>query len=60
MSDNEKLLFGLNNNEFTCCICGNRFRGFGNNPEPVKKDGECCDNCNDEYVVPARLKQLGL
>jgi len=44
-----------------CCICGEDFNGFGNNPFPlVQRDdyeSRCCDDC-DEYVVSARL--LGL
>ena len=44
--------------QFTCCICGKKFYGYGNNPKPVKSKGECCDNCNYEVVIPARLKQI--
>ena len=40
-----------------CTICKKAIRGFGNNAEPVKI-GECCDLCNDLYVIPARLKYL--
>lgn len=40
---------------YTCCICGESFEGYGNNPEPIKQDGRCCDNCNMMEVVPARL-----
>lgn len=39
----------------TCCICGEEFVGYGNNPEPYKKDGVCCDACNIKFVIPARL-----
>lgn len=42
----------------TCCICGIEFAGWGNNPEPVRHDGECCDQCNMLYVIPARLEEL--
>ena len=38
-----------------CCICGREFEGWGNNPQPVKASGECCDKCNWEKVIPARL-----
>jgi len=41
-----------------CCICGKEFEGYGNNPWPVKEDGECCDDCNYEKVIPARINQL--
>ena len=39
----------------TCCICGKKFEGWGNNPYPVKDSGECCDECNWDKVIPARL-----
>ena len=53
---------------FTCCICGKEDIGWGNNPDPVtdengkffKEDDECCDKCNDEVVIPKRLKEMGL
>ena len=38
-----------------CCICGKEFAGFGNNPWPIKQNGECCDECNINKVVPARI-----
>lgn len=40
-----------------CCICGEVFTGFGNNPYPVVKDEDarCCDNCNAMYVIPRRI-----
>lgn len=41
-----------------CCICGNEFEGWGNNPWPVKREGECCDSCNNLYVVPARIEAM--
>ena len=40
--------------EKACCICGYRFTGWGNNPEPF--DGAaCCDDCNDRFVTPTRM-----
>ena len=42
----------------TCCLCGGEFEGYGNNPAPVKESGECCDRCNAEKVIPARLETL--
>ena len=39
----------------TCCLCGGEFEGYGNNPSPLKESGECCDRCNAEKVIPARL-----
>ena len=41
-----------------CCICGEKFEGWGNNPWPVKEDGRCCDYCNDAVVIPARIMML--
>lgn len=40
----------------TCCICGKTFEGWGNNPWPVKEDGQCCRECNATIVLPERLK----
>lgn len=37
-----------------CCICKEEMLGWGNNAMPVM-DGDCCDQCNDLYVVPYRL-----
>ena len=44
--------------KYTCCICGEECYGYGNNPEPFKHEGRCCDACNLHYVIPARLAQL--
>ena len=43
--------------EFECCICHKVVREWGNDPFPInKEDGaQCCDRCNIEKVVPARL-----
>ena len=46
-----------------CCICGKEFTGWGNNPDPITDaDGNlfdendcCCDDCNNNVVIPARL-----
>lgn len=44
-------------NQFqVCCICGRKFKGYGNNAYPIC-EGVCCDNCNYEVVIPARLKR---
>lgn len=42
----------------TCVICGENFEGYGNNPDPIKKTGECCDSCNRSDVIPARLAEV--
>ena len=44
--------------ERVCCLCGETFVGFGNNPAPLKENNDesrCCDLCNDFKVLPARL-----
>jgi DNA-directed RNA polymerase subunit RPC12/RpoP len=41
-----------------CVICGKEFSGYGNNPWPVKSRGKCCDECNLNIVIPARLKMV--
>lgn len=41
--------------EHICCICGEPFEGYGNNPEPYisGENGEkCCDACNLKFVIP--------
>lgn len=41
-----------------CCICDTEIPKWeSNNAEPVE-NGECCDDCNYRYVVPARLGRL--
>lgn len=39
-----------------CCICGSVFYGYGNNPAPVKDEGRCCNACDWDYVIPARME----
>lgn len=42
-----------------CSICGCDIQGYGNNSFPVRKDGNpCCNKCNVEKVIPARLKLI--
>lgn len=40
-----------------CCICGKLYTNYGNNALPLK-DGRCCNVCNLQYVVPARINNL--
>ena len=49
-----------NNQIYKCCICGKTFTGWGNNPWPVveDEDAQCCDECNNLKVIPARLEQM--
>jgi hypothetical protein len=43
----------------TCAICGQPFREYPNNPQPVA-EGECCAWCDDHEVTPARILQSRL
>ena len=38
-----------------CCICGKKFKGYGHNPDPLKKEGQCYDECNKK-VIEARAQ----
>lgn len=38
-----------------CIICGNEIKKYGNSPYPISKDGECCNECNLNAVVPYRI-----
>jgi hypothetical protein len=39
-----------------CSLCDKQYEDFGHNPEPLKSVGErCCDSCNQNKVIPARL-----
>ena len=42
----------------TCCLCGEEFEGYGNDPTPLKESGECCGRCNAEKVIPVRYEAL--
>ena len=44
--------------EIKCCICGRPIEGWGNNPWPVENEGECCDICNQNIVLPARIEMM--
>lgn len=37
----------------TCALCGRKITGKGNNPAPFSGD-VCCNQCNDNAVVPLR------
>ena len=54
----KRFLNSKNNKERTCCICNEQFTGYGHNPDPVKKKGLCCDDCNMSVVMPKRLGEL--
>ena len=46
----------------TCCFCGKRIRGWGNNIAPFnftdKPNAVCCDDYNLKYVIPARIYKI--
>ena len=43
-----------------CCFCEQDITGYGNNPAPVKANNlKCCDKCNFNIVIPARMKIIG-
>lgn len=46
------------NNEktFTCCLCKGVFTGWSNNAEPLVKNGQCCKKCDNEKVIPERIR----
>lgn len=45
----------------TCSLCGKPYEHWGNNPEPIKRLHErCCDQCNHEKVIPARMYPVKL
>lgn len=46
---------GKQEQEKVCCICGKKFKGYGHNSDPLKKEGRCCDECNKE-VIEARMQ----
>jgi DNA-directed RNA polymerase subunit RPC12/RpoP len=46
----------LSNFKYKCIICGKKFKGFGNNAEPLAK-GICCNKCN-ALVINERLKLI--
>jgi hypothetical protein len=39
-----------------CSICKGLYVGWGNNAAPYY--GRCCSDCNDMYVIPARIAEL--
>lgn len=43
-----------------CCLCGDIIDGWGNNASPLGlyETDRCCDQCNHEKVIPARINQI--
>ena len=43
-----------------CSLCGKSFKGMGNNPMPLREyTARCCDDCNNDFVIPLRMDLLG-
>ena len=42
---------------FKCSICEKDVKEYGNNPQPIilQQGKQCCDACNNKYVIPARM-----
>ena len=40
-----------------CDLCGGEMDKYGNNAEPILRNGRCCDKCNLTEVIPARLRK---
>ena len=42
----------------SCCLCGCKFTGLGNNPWPLSENenDRCCNACNEVRVIPARIE----
>lgn len=43
--------------EGICSICFKKYTHWGNNAYPVN-EGRCCDECNANIVIPARIQQM--
>lgn len=45
--------------EGTCSLCGGQYIRWGNNPDPLLPfEKRCCDECNNNKVIPARLARV--
>lgn len=41
-----------------CCICNKPIdSAYGNNADPIC-EGECCESCNEKFVIPARMLKV--
>lgn len=47
----------INDQEQECVICHKKYKGYGNNAQPVA-NGYCCDECNTTVVIPARVEKF--
>ena len=44
----------MTNKTKKCSVCGKEFKGWGNNPYPLKRS-ECCNECDTNIIIPLRL-----
>jgi len=45
------------NKEGNCYFCGEPYKNYGHNPEPLAKfEQRCCEVCNDTKVIPTRIE----
>lgn len=48
----------MNKKPFVCCICKSPiYNQYPNSAHPAS-DGVCCNQCNSDVVLPARLKYV--
>jgi len=33
-----------------CCLCKEKYEGYGNNADPLSI-GKCCDKCNADVII---------
>lgn len=45
-------------NKYQCVLCLRGYTGRGNNPYPLRRKRRCCDDCNTNKVMPARINKL--
>ena len=55
--DTNKIVKKLKEGEGICSICFKKYTHWGNNAWPVN-NGRCCDECNMNIVVPARIQKM--
>ena len=42
--------------DFVCCLCGKISTGPKHNPSPLRNEGKCCDQCNQNIVIPKKIE----
>ena len=54
----DKIRKRIKDEDKKCCLCGKHFLEWGNDPWPLKEEGICCNKCNAEKVLPARIEMI--